>query len=144
MRRERVRLNRVRLITRGHDRNAVAVSSTFDRTVKLDFKADEDFSFPDDDMVVIRNLRSAPVKITIRNFEPSDDANRLIITPSRQATRTLMPTARRGLIDRALGRGIEQSEVTLGPEESCVLRSDAFLPRNTRQYYARKAAGLAF
>lgn len=128
--RDRVRLNRVRVVVRAQDREGVTVSSTFDKSVKLGRREDADFSWPDTDFIVIQNRRAAPAKITLKNYEPSHDATRLIIQPSRQVTRTLTPQTARGFITRMLARGLVECEVTLGPDENCIVRSDAWLAKD--------------
>lgn len=112
-------LNQIRFVCNDGDKKGIHVKSNLDSTYKLDTNTDESISFTDADLVVIQNKLERPVDILLESIRLLE-GRRAIFSPSRQATFSLL--------DKRVSQVRSERELTLGPGESCTLRSSCWAP----------------
>ncbi len=110
-------LNRIRIVCRAGDRNAIHIKSNLDSTHKLEHRTDEDICFTDQDVVAIQNKRESRCLITLEAIR-LPDGRRALLRPSRQAHLALR--------DPEVSKIHARAQLVLGGGESCVLTSSEF------------------
>ena len=112
-----VELNQIRLVCNDADRGSLHVKSTFDNTQKMEHRTDESISFPDDHIVIIKNMRESKCIIRLESIRLGE-GKYFIIRPSRQPVKKLF-TKRESEIRSSIA-------IALGGGESIVIQSSAW------------------
>lgn len=113
-----VEMNQIRFVCNDSDKKGIHIKSTLDGTYKLDGRTDESISFRDDDLVAIKNCLEHPCEVLLETIR-LPGGRFALLTPSRQPTFKLFA--------KEQSRVHSECALTLGPGETCMLRSSLWM-----------------
>lgn len=81
-------MNGVRFTCTEGDKGSISIRSTLDKSYRLDHRTDEEISFSDEDIVVIKNHREDPCQVKFQGSRLKE-GKRAILRSSRRGTQTV-------------------------------------------------------
>lgn len=115
-----VELNQIRLVCNDADRGSLHVKSTFEKTERMEHRTDESISFPDDHIVIIKNMRESKCVIRLESIRLGE-GKYFIVRPSRQPVKKIL--------SKRMSEIGTSCALALGGGESVVIFSSAWTPQ---------------